>query len=72
MIGAEFVNESGTRIPIIITGYKRRGMVEVLAVKHRPFTEYGSFPPQTHAVKRGYVRKVDLTNLRSTRIGGKE
>jgi len=70
MIGAEFVSNNG-RIPVIITGHKTRQLVEVLAIKHRPFTEYSAGgQPGTHAVKRGYVRKAELVNLRSTRIGG--
>ena len=69
MIGAEFISGNG-RIPVIITGHKSRQLVEVYAVKYQPFTEYSAGgQPGTHAVKRGYVRKAELVNLRSTRIG---
>jgi hypothetical protein len=69
MIGAIF-NSANGRVPVLVTGKRKSGLLEVYAIKHRPFTEYGSFPPQSHAVKRGYVRKEELSELRSTRIGG--
>jgi len=69
MIGAEFICSNG-RIPVIVTGHKSRQLVGVCAVKYKPFVEYSAGgQPGTHAVKRGYVRKADLVNLRSTRIG---
>ena len=71
MVTAEFRASNGQLIPVIITGGRKHGLIEVLAIKHRPFTEYSAGgQPGTHAVKRGYVRKSDLVNLRSTRIEG--
>jgi hypothetical protein len=68
MIGAIFNSNYGP-VPVIITGHKSRHLVEVLAVKCNPFTKYSAGgQPGTHAVKSGYVRKADLTSLRSTRI----
>jgi len=68
MIGATFNSNYGP-VPVIITGHKSRHLVEVLAVKCNPFTKYSAGgQPGTHAVKSGYVKKADLTSLRSTRI----
>ena len=60
-------NSAYGEVPVMLTGQKKNGLVEVYAIKHRPFTQHG-FYNATYAERHGYVRKGDLAELKSTRI----